>query len=169
MQWLADYVAGFGATAMVTDGLATHKPAVEQLGLEHQVCITHVRKNVSNRLDEINGWDWYKGRVWQLLTELPEGGGRELLELEPRVRGEPKLRRLVVDLCQKWRSPVCYQRAPGAPATNNCTERGIGRSKIRYKTVRGYKSAAGMMHGLGLTQWAWCGEDGLDLGWLITA
>ena len=39
------------------------------------------------------------------------------------------------------------------PQTNNCTERTIGRSKIRYKTVRGYKSKEGMMNGLALTQW----------------
>ena len=43
------------------------------------------------------------------------------------------------------------------------------RSKIRYKTVRGYESEEGMLKGLGLTQWVWSGEDGLDLGELIAA
>ena len=55
------------------------------------------------------------------------------------------------------------------PQTNNCTERTIGRSKIRYKTLRGYKSTEGMLNGLGLTQWVWSGEEGLDLGELIAA
>ncbi len=146
-----DYVVELSVTVVVTDDLVTCKPAVEQLGLEHQVCITHVRQNVANRLAEIDGWGWRKARIWQLLTELPKGGG-ELLRMEPQVREEPKLRRPVVDLCQKWRSLTCYQRVRGMPQTNNCTERGIGRSKIRYKTIRGYKSREGMMHGLWLTQ-----------------
>ena len=45
----------------------------------------------------------------------------------------------------------------------------IGRSKIRYKTVRGYKSIEGMMNGLRLTQWVWGGEDGLSVGELVNA
>ena len=98
-----------------------------------------------------------------LLSELPEWGGRELLAMERRVRGEPALRRLVVELCQKWRSLLCYRRAPGMPQTNNCTERAIGRSKIRYKSMKG------IMNGLGLTQWVWSGEEGLDLGELMAA
>lgn len=40
----------------------------------------------------------------------------------------------------------------GARHTNNVTERMIGRSKIRYKTIRDYKSIEGMMNGLWLTQ-----------------
>ena len=49
------------------------------------------------------------------------------------------------------------------------TEQTIGRSKIRYKTVRGYESEDGMMNGLGLTQWVWSGQEGLDLGELMAA
>ena len=97
--------------------------------------------------------------------------------MERRVRRQPKLRRLVVELCEKWRSLTCHLRVRGMPQTNNCTERTIGRSKacaglrsgIRYRTVRGYKSEEGMMNGLGLTQWAWSGADELDLGDLIAA
>ena len=89
--------------------------------------------------------------------------------MEWLVRSEPSLRRLVVDLCEKWRSLLCHQRVRGMPQTNNCSERAIGRSKIRYKTVRGYKSEEGMMNGMGLTQWVWSGEDGLRLGELLAA
>ena len=169
VKWLGKYVSRFGVEAMVTDDLSTYKPVVEWLGVAHQVCIAHVRKNVWNRLGEIDGWDWYKARIWRLITELPEGGGRELFNMEPRVRGEPGLRRLVVELCEKWPSLTCHQRVRGMPQTNNCTEQGIGRSKIRYKTVRGYESEDGMMNGLGLTQWVWSGQDGLDLAELIAA
>ena len=128
-----------------------------------------------NRLAEIEGWDWCKARIWKLLSELGRDGGKELVEMERRVRREPKLRRLVVELSEKWRSLTCHLRVRGMPQTNNCTEQTIGRSKacaglrsgIRYRTVRGYKSEEGMMNGLGLTQWAWSGADELDLGDLI--
>ena len=169
VEWLEEYVSRFGVESMVTDDLNTYKPVVERLGVDHQVCIAHVRKWVWNRLREIDGWERYKQRIWLLMTELPRGGGRELLYMEPHVRGHLKLHSLVVELCEKWRSLTCHQRVRGMPQTNNCTERTIGRSKIRYKTVRGYKSEDGMMNGLGLTQWVWSGQEGLDLGELIAA
>ena len=169
VRWLEGYVGRFGVEAVVTDDLNTYKPAVERLGVEHQLCIAHVRKWVWNRLKRIRGWDWYKARIWILMAELPGGGGGELLAMERAVRGQPRLHRLVVELCEKWRSLTCHQRVRGMPQTNNCTERAIGRSKIRYKTIRGYKSEAGMMNGLGLTQWVWSGQDGLDLGELVAA
>lgn len=167
VRWLESYVIRFGVESMVTDDLNTYKPVVEHLGVDHQVCIAHVRKWVWNRLREIDGWEWYKSRIWLLMTELPMQGGRELLDMERRVREQQKLHRLVVELCEKWRSLTCHQRVRGMPQTNNCTERTIGRSKIRYRTVRGYKSEEGMMNGLGLTQWVWSGMDELDLGDLI--
>ena len=52
--------------------------------------------------------------------------------------------------------------------TNNVTERVIGRSKIRYKTIRGYESVEGTMNGLWLTQRVW-GECGMDMGELLAA
>ena len=52
-EWLRGYVEGLGVDAMVPDDLSTYKPVAERLGVEHQVCIAHVRKNVSNRLDGI--------------------------------------------------------------------------------------------------------------------
>ena len=44
----------------------------------------------------------------------------------------------------------------------------IGKSKIRYKTIKGYKSIEGMMNGLWLTQRIW-GESGMDIGKLLAA
>ena len=167
VRWLQRYVNRFGVESMVTDDLNTYKPVVDRLGMDHQVCIAHVRKWVWNRLREIDGCEWYRARIWKLIRELGRDGCKELVEMERRVRREPKLRRLVVELCEKWRSVTCHQRVRGMPQTNNCTERTIGRSKIRYRTVRGYKSEEGMMNGLGLTQWIWSGQEGLDLGELI--
>ena len=153
-----------GEGNVVEDDLTTYIPAMEYLGVDHQVCIAHVKKWVWNRLGEIGGWNWYMRKVWSLMTKLPHGGGRQLLDMEPRLRGQPRLHRLVVELCEKWWSLTCHQRVRGMPQTNNCTERTIGRSKIRCKAVRGYKSEDGMMNGLGLTQWVWSGHEGLEFG-----
>ena len=64
---------------------------------------------------------------------------------------------------------LCHKRVRGIPQTNNCTERTIGRSKIRYQTLRGNKSKEDMMNWLGLTQWVWNGQEGLNLAELIAA
>ena len=109
-----------------TDNLSTYKPVVERLSLDHRnlprarhgMCMAHVQKNVWSRLRRVDGWEWYKGRLWCLLTELPEGGDRELVEMERLVRGEPGLRSLVVELCGKWKSPLCHRRVNGVPHTN---------------------------------------------------
>ena len=168
-KWLSGYVDKFGVKAIVSDDLNTYKPVVEDLGLEHQICLAHVRKNVRRRLGEIEGWDWHRARIWLLLSELPESGGAELMRMERDVREDAELRRLVVELSDKWRRLTRHKSARGLPETNNCTERVIGRSKIRYKTVRGYKCIEGMMNGLRLTQWVWSGEDGLSVGELVNA
>ena len=143
VEWLSGYVSRFGVESMVTDDLNTYKPVVERLGVDHQVCIAHARKWVWSRLRDIEGWDRYESRILLLKSELSRGGGRELLAMKHRVRRHPKLHRLVVELSEKWRSLTCRQRVRGMPQTNNCTEQAIGRSKIRYKTVRGYKERAG--------------------------
>ena len=169
LNWLRSYVEGLGVKVLVSDDLSTYKPAVEQMGLEHQVCLAHVRKNVARRLSEIEGWEGEKEKIAALVRELPQGGGKQLLELEKKVRKAPKLRELVVDLCEKWHSLVCYQGREGVPQTNNRTEQVIGRSKVRYKTVRGFKSVEGMLNGIELTQWAWRPGDVADMGLLMAA
>ena len=74
------------------------------------------------------------------------------MDMEREAREEPAPRRLAVDLLVKWRSLLCHKRVRGVCDTNNVTERVIGKSKIRYKTIRGYKSINGMMNGFWLTQ-----------------
>jgi hypothetical protein len=51
----------------------------------------------------------------------------------------------------------------GLDGTNNSTERGIGKSKVRCKTMRGYQSMDGMTNGIALTQWLYSGGDEHDL------
>lgn len=157
LRWLKPYVERLGVEVLVTDDLVTYKPVVEELALGHQVCLAHVRKGVANRLKRVEGWEEEKARIEQLVRELPQGGGVELLRLERRVNRSPPLRRLVVDLLQRWPALTCHQETAGVPTTNNRTEQAIGKSKIRFKTVRGFKSLSGAAAGVALTQWLYSG------------
>ena len=134
-----------------------------QLGLRQQVCLAHVRKWVANRLRSIRGWEEEKALIREVVRTLPRDGGDQLLRLERRVRRAPPLRRLVVDLLGRWPALVYHQDRPWVPATNNRTEQAIGKSKVRFKTVRGFKSVAGALAGIALTQWLYSGALVHDL------
>ena len=86
MEWLCDFAREYGVEAIVTDDMNTYKPAVERLGIDHQICTSHVRKRAWNRPDRIDGWDWTKARIWRRLTELPFDGDLELPRLERAAR-----------------------------------------------------------------------------------
>jgi len=75
------------------------------------------------------------------------------------------MRMLTLELWQKWHKLRLHLRRiePGLDGTNNASERSISRSKVRYKTMRGYKSVEGMANGIALTQWLYDGEDEHDL------
>ena len=111
--WLKGYVVRLGAKAVVTDDLSTYKPVVDRRGLEHQVCVTHPRKNAARCLCKVKGWGEWKSRLRMLLDELPEDCGKRLTLMEREVREEPSLRRLAVDLWVKWRSLLCHKRMRG--------------------------------------------------------
>jgi transposase-like protein len=162
-RWLERYTKTLGVQVLVTDDLNTYKPVSQQLGLPQQVCLAHVRKWVANRLRSIRGWEKEKALVRHLVRELPADGGGRLLRLERRVRASPPLRRLVIDLIGRWPALVYHQQRPWVPATNNRTEQAIGKSKVRFKTVRGFKSVAGMLAGVALTQWVYSGAPVHDL------
>jgi len=159
LRWLRPYMERLGVEVLVTDDLNTYKPVVEELAVGHQVCLAHVRKWATNRLKKVEGWEEEKALIQQLVRELPQDGGAKLLRLERRVRRSPPLRRLVVDLLQRWPALICHQRVAGVPTTNNRTEQAIGKSKVRFKTVRGFKSWLGVMAGVALTQWLYSGAE----------
>src|SRR3972149_11323328 len=100
---------------------------------------------------EIERWEAVKERLKDLVRELPLEGGEELLALEKEVRSEPRLKALVVELGQKWPSLVLYKQVGGVPATKNVAERAIGRTKVRVKSIRGFKSEAGSLSAFALT------------------
>jgi hypothetical protein len=131
-------------------------------------------------------------RLRGLLEKLAKEGGKrigrmhwEYLWAQPPRRkrekeGEAKkekatvgytMRMLTLGVWQKWPKILLYVRRPelGLDGTNNVSERSIGRSKVRYKTMRGYKSVEGMSNGVLLTQWLYSGEDEHELAAVMAA
>ena len=76
-----------------------------------------------------------------------------------------KMRMLTLEIWNKWEKIRLHLSRPdlGLDGTNNATERSIGKSKVRYKSMRGYKSPEGMKNGIALTQWLYDGADEHDL------
>ncbi len=128
------------------------------------------------------------GRLKELVEELPEpeGGEKEIGRLHrgylwasPPTRGRSKsekeglkkasagyrMRMLTLELSEKWHKIRLHLARPELKldGTNNASERAISKSKVRYKTMRGYKSTEGMSNGVALTQWLYSGEDEHDL------
>jgi transposase-like protein len=121
------------------------------------------------------------GKLKELLEELPEGGEKEIGRLHrgylwaapPTRKGHQtkqataayRMRMLTLELWEKWPKIRLHLARPELhlDGTNNSSERAIGRSKVRYKTMRGYKSIGGMKNGIALTQWLYSGEDEHDL------
>ncbi len=191
-QWLKPYVEGLGVEVLVTDDNHSYGVASRRLLIEHQLCITHLRKYVRRRSRSILEQaerEWGERdpklerlredmrRVRELIDVLDEEGGRELGHIhlgyiwavrpekqEPASAGY-RMRLLTLKLWEKWLKLRLYLRRPqlGLDGTNNCTEPVIGRSKVRYTTMRGYKSLTGMENGIRLTQWLYSVDEPHDL------
>jgi transposase-like protein len=196
-QWLAPFVAQYGGEVLVSDEHPSYGVAAAGLGLDHQLCLAHVRKAVTNRSKAILAQARAEGRaeheieqvagelarIRRLVRELPAEGGRQLEQLHRRYldalqpgKGEQasvayRMRLLTLELWDHWGKLRLHLRRPelGLDGTNNGTERAIGKSKMRYKTMRGYKSLAGLANGIALTQWLYSGAAQHDLGALLAA
>lgn len=193
-KWLDPYAEELGAEVLISDDNDAYGVAAAGLGVEHQLCIAHVRKYLKRRSESIleqaeEEWGNEDGkykkleedlkRLRELLEELPEEGEKRIGQLHreylwaqsPRKEQAKKacagyrMRMLTLELWNKWRKIRLYLRRPelDLDGTNNASERSIGRSKVRYKTMRGYKSMEGMRNGIALTQWLYSGEDEHDL------
>jgi hypothetical protein len=168
-QWITEAAKRFGAKALVSDELASYKPAAERAGLEHQLCLAHWRKAVARRLKKIEGYPEEKKLIREALKQLDDKGLAAIRWLHQQFRGarpprqgqqqspEYALRMLTLDILENWNRLVCYQqtherfrdqlgrqvrRGYQVPSTNNATENAIGRGgKIRVKRMRGFKRA----------------------------
>ncbi len=159
----------------------------------HQLCIAHVRKYVTKRSKSIVEQarrEWSANseklaeleadlkRLRELVGELKEEGEREIGRLHRRYlfarppdRGGSassayRMRMLTLGLWNDWKKIRLHLARPEfrLDGTNNASERSIAKSKVRYKSMRGYKSTEGMINSIALTQWLYNGEDEHDLG-----
>jgi transposase-like protein len=166
-RWLAPLVQRLEVSVIVTDDLHTYRTVAEKLDLTHQVCQFHVRRWVGRTLHGLKEtvpkeWRWVLDEIQDLLAALPPEGSRRLFELWKQVppqrpgRDAPhepldKLRYLLLRLSEHWDSYRVFDWDPEVPWTNNTTEQAIGRMKMRARTLRGYKTPAGLLNGLWVT------------------
>lgn len=117
----------------------------------------------------------------ELLKELPEQGAYEIGRMHqeylwaapPTRKGQQtkeataayRMRMLTLEIWNKWPKIRLHQARPEfkLDGTNNASERGIAKSKVRYKSMRSYKSMGGMKNAIALTQWLYRGEEEHDL------
>jgi len=163
-RWLGPIVKRLGVSVIVTDDLVSYKKVAEKLDLEHQICQFHVRRWVGKALHELQEsvpkeWLWVLEEIKRLLGELPPEGGQRLFELWKQIperrtgQAGPlspmtQLRHLLIRMSEHWPNYRVFDWQKNVPWTNNGTEQVIGRMKMRSRTVRGYKSKAGMLAGL---------------------
>jgi hypothetical protein len=156
-RWLKDYAEEQGAEVIITDDLDSYGVAADKIGLKQQLCLAHVRKNVSKRLKKIKGHDEEKKEIKEAVKKLDEEAKEKLNRIHKRYQkaSPPKrretqtdeyaLRMLTLDILEKWERLTLFKKKKAKsdkiPSTNNKTEQAIGLGgKIRYKQMRGYKS-----------------------------
>jgi transposase-like protein len=164
-KFLEPLVQRLGVSVIVTDDLASYKVVARELDLEQQVCQFHLRRWVGKALRDLRvslpeEWHQTIDEVKLLVRGLPAEGERRLLQLYRQIpvnragrRDEPmtsleQFRQLLSRLAEDWAKYRVFDWQPQVPWTNNLTEQAIGRMKMRARTVRGYKSEAGMLNGL---------------------
>lgn len=195
-RWLAPYVRQYGVEVLVSDEHGSYGVVAARLGLEQQLCLTHVRKALTKRgkailaqarqtgLDErqIERLASELAQIRTLTRELPGTGNRDLEELhrrylyaapprkDERASVAYRMRMLTLELWEHWSKLRLHLERPELrlDGTNNGTERAIGKNKIRYKTMRGYKSLNGLCNGIALTQWLYNGAAQHDLAAAMT-
>jgi len=154
---------------LTTDDAGVYRAAAEELGLPQQICLAHVRKAVSNRCREFIAQAQHENHpradeIRECLAQLRSAVkqshrdvGRLGSALYRAFRGAtaPKIGQeatldyrlylmglKVMEQSHGLFADEPYRKRYGLDGTNNATERAIGlRGKIRYHTMRGFKSA----------------------------
>lgn len=164
-RFLEPLVQQLGISVMVTDDLSSFKNVADKLQLEHQICQFHVRRWVGRALHELEHslpeeWVWMVNEIRQVIDDLPIEGDKRLValyrQLPPSQMGRlgaeytpvEQLRSVIIRLAENWARFRVFDWQPDVPWTNNPTEQGIGKMKMRARTVRGYKTWPGMSSGL---------------------
>jgi hypothetical protein len=158
--WLEVLMKELGVEVLVSDDFNSYTSAAEHLELEHQICRFHYLRWVNRLLNALqkkldDEWDEPLDEVRQLLQDLPPDGGHRMYQLyrqvkpPPRIYNKPmhplaRLQKLLLRLSDNWHSYRLFLEQGDVPATNNATERTIGRWRIRSRSVRGFKTWSGL-------------------------
>jgi transposase-like protein len=160
--WLEALQEQLGVVVMVSDDFNPYFVAAQRLGLEHQICRFHYLRWVKRLLNTLQKaldeqWTPLLDEVRLLLDELPPEGGARIYQLyrqlptPPRDRNRAvpplaRLQKLLLRLSDNWSSYRHFCEQAGVPATNNATERVIGRWRTRSRSVRGFKTWSGLVN-----------------------
>lgn len=145
-----------GVEVVVSDDDQAFVEPLERLALERQGCLWHAARAVGRNLrkltqEERESWQEVITLLWESLKALPPRPPEALFHAQT-LPLPPPLRWTVVYLLNLWNRLTLYQRHPGLPRTNNLSEQAIGRSKLRARTVRGFKSLDGALNFFATTQ-----------------
>lgn len=144
------------AEVLVSDDLGSYQKVADDLGLEHQICRSHVRRNVDKHADELfqqvkkkepipEGLDANPDILvmdlallqWLIRTR-PDTASEYLKQLYQRYQAAPKppsgrkhdvwyrMRMLVTRLWERWQRLTLDQKRDDLDGTNNASERVIG-------------------------------------------
>lgn len=154
---------------LTSDDLTTYKSLSLKYKLPHQVCLAHVKKNLTKKLQKLAKLKQtvpkiYLEKLANILDPPQKANDQILKELlkDPKLWKKGKrnkhwvtYRNIVTDLLRNWDNYIAYLAHPEANlvTTNNKTEQSIGRSKVRYKLTRGFKSKEGVLNFFYLTQY----------------
>jgi hypothetical protein len=160
--WLEILKEELGVEVLVSDDFNSYATAAERLDLEHQICRFHYLRWVNRLLNTLqkkldDEWHEPLEEVRQLLQDLPPDGGHRIYQLyrqvkaPPRIYNQPmsplaRLQKLLLRLSDNWASYRLFLEQGDVPATNNATERVIGRWRVRSRSVRGFKTWSGLVN-----------------------
>ena len=148
-----------GLEVLVTDDHASYRDGFMDTDVERQLCLVHVLKNISKALNKLDLNVEEKEVIMELARAPTKKGGTMVWKMyleKLKERGSrDEVTQFLLRLTEKWRDLTTYERRRGVPKENNFTERGIGRTKIRYKTTRGMKSEEGLLNFVYVTQKIW--------------
>lgn len=158
--WLLPLTQQYGVEVIVTDDLFSYPIMAHDLDIQRQVCRFHALRWMMLALKDCettlgDAWQDTLDEVRRIIRTLPENGPHLLHLLwkrivplagprTPEALAVAKLRLLVLKMSENWRQYALFLAEPGVPTTNNATERAIGRWRTRSKTMRGFKSLAGL-------------------------
>ena len=156
LETIRQVVEEVAPEVVVSDDLDVYKHVADKLGLEHQICRSHVKRNVDELTESIGKRAKRESRVpegvvssparlevdlqalRELVRERPADGARRLERLYHRYKSAPpakkgqrqsawyRSRTLITRLWDRWGRLTLDQRRHDLDGTNNASERLIG-------------------------------------------